>query len=592
MPKMSHKNYIEKVMNLLPTHVYWKDKNFIYLGCNDKQAETLGLKNPEEIVGKTDYDLAWTKSADEIRRIDKQVIDSGQPHVKEETVILPDGQQVTYLSTKKPIFDEKGYVVGIAGISVDITEKKQAEFELKRHLAEKSFALAIMVNELRNLFQVILLAKDEIKEAGLTNKQSDYLQQIENAISEHELMLACVSDYFKLEAGELDLGIETIDLLPMFKRVIESQYEKVASSSHVDFEIILEAQEQMSKVAVDYERFKNILYLNLKIFIDSVREGVIQVSYKIDNENLLISFVGHDQADFYQIVEKFKMNRDYKNLHNNRLLDYLYSKTCIEKMQGQYEISKIDDNTSKIAIALPIKEKNQIVPSASQIAFKALTVLGLFQDEVSAKYYSKFFDHLEIISNCQQLDLSKYKLYLIENDFFLKNREIFRSYFESNADKVFFIILKDRKPIIESLPKNVIMLNPPVFQENLIQAYFNPVATRKVMLVEDNAIARYVTCQTLESLNYEVILATSGEEAIKKFNDSFDFVLMDIGLPGMSGIEAAGKIKTQYPRVKLIAFTALSMSEDFDQISDAGYFDKIICKPVSKKDLARYLEEI
>lgn len=52
---------LEEIIAVLPGRVYWKDKNGVYLGCNDKQAESLGLKRGYEIVGKTDFEITWPK---------------------------------------------------------------------------------------------------------------------------------------------------------------------------------------------------------------------------------------------------------------------------------------------------------------------------------------------------------------------------------------------------------------------------------------------------------------------------------------------------------------------------------------------------
>ena len=63
MPKYTSQELVDlpffkKIIDLLPGHIYWKDLQFRYLGCNSQQAMSLGLRTPQEIVGKTDYDLS------------------------------------------------------------------------------------------------------------------------------------------------------------------------------------------------------------------------------------------------------------------------------------------------------------------------------------------------------------------------------------------------------------------------------------------------------------------------------------------------------------------------------------------------------
>ena len=54
---------LKKVINSIPGHVYWKDINGKYLGCNKQQAKALCLESPSDIIGKTDHDLAWSADA-------------------------------------------------------------------------------------------------------------------------------------------------------------------------------------------------------------------------------------------------------------------------------------------------------------------------------------------------------------------------------------------------------------------------------------------------------------------------------------------------------------------------------------------------
>ncbi len=84
---------LEKIISLLPGHIYWKDMNGVYLGCNYYQAKSLGFESIAEIIGKTDYELPWREQADELVRIDKKIIATKQAIKTEEFVVLPDGKK-------------------------------------------------------------------------------------------------------------------------------------------------------------------------------------------------------------------------------------------------------------------------------------------------------------------------------------------------------------------------------------------------------------------------------------------------------------------------------------------------------------------
>ena len=124
---------LELVMNTIPEFIFWKDRNSIYQGCNKNFAKAAGVESPKDIVGKTDYDLAWKKEeADFFRECDEQVMSSG---IAEYHIIEPqqqsDGKQAWLDTNKIPLFDETGKVIGILGTYQDISERKQAEEDLK-----------------------------------------------------------------------------------------------------------------------------------------------------------------------------------------------------------------------------------------------------------------------------------------------------------------------------------------------------------------------------------------------------------------------------------------------------------------------------
>ena len=53
--------FIDELVNQLPAAIFWKDKNSVFLGCNQYFASLAGLTSPKEIIGKTDYNLPWGK---------------------------------------------------------------------------------------------------------------------------------------------------------------------------------------------------------------------------------------------------------------------------------------------------------------------------------------------------------------------------------------------------------------------------------------------------------------------------------------------------------------------------------------------------
>ena len=126
------RDLFNQVLSNVPASIFWKDRNSVFLGVNDKFAHDAGFQRPEEVIGKSDYDLAWTKEeADFYRECDRRVMVSRQPMLDiEEPQQQAGGKKVTLLTNKVPLLDKSGQVYGMLGIYMDITGRKQAETAL------------------------------------------------------------------------------------------------------------------------------------------------------------------------------------------------------------------------------------------------------------------------------------------------------------------------------------------------------------------------------------------------------------------------------------------------------------------------------
>jgi PAS domain S-box-containing protein len=131
---------ISSLLDSIPDIIFFKDKNGVYLGCNPPFAEFVG-RSRGEIVGKTDYDLFDKEIADFFRKHDKSMLEVDKSQKNEEWITYPDGRKILIDTLKTPYRDQTGNVIGILGISRDITERKQQEEKLREN--EERFNLAI-----------------------------------------------------------------------------------------------------------------------------------------------------------------------------------------------------------------------------------------------------------------------------------------------------------------------------------------------------------------------------------------------------------------------------------------------------------------
>jgi len=127
MKKDIELKYLKQVLMLIPGNVYWKDREGRYLGCNYQQLQVANVKLLEEIIGKTDAELYPRDIATHIINTDKEIIENRLDSTLEEIGVDSEGREIVYLTKKSPLYDEFGQVVGLVGIGVDITKKKQEE---------------------------------------------------------------------------------------------------------------------------------------------------------------------------------------------------------------------------------------------------------------------------------------------------------------------------------------------------------------------------------------------------------------------------------------------------------------------------------
>jgi PAS domain S-box-containing protein len=128
----SSQQITEGIINAIPVRVFWKDKNLVYLGCNEIFARDAGFAGSKDIIGKDDYQMGWRDRAESYRSDDRQVVESGCSNLLiEELLTTPEGKTITILTNKLPLRSSTGEISGLLGTYMDITERKLAENVLR-----------------------------------------------------------------------------------------------------------------------------------------------------------------------------------------------------------------------------------------------------------------------------------------------------------------------------------------------------------------------------------------------------------------------------------------------------------------------------
>src|SRR5579859_5068630 len=231
---LEHERYLlHTLMDNLPDYIYFKDRQSRFLRANRALLKRFGLHDAKEAIGKADSDFFTEEHADQSHQDEQQVMRTSQAINKEEKETWPDGRVTWALSTKLPLRDDRGDIIGTFGISRDISDLKRAEeaLRLAKDAAEqashtKSHFLASMSHELRTpLNSVIGFANILLKnKAGnLSPAELNFLDRIQ-ANGKHLLALINqILDLSKIEAGKVELHVDPVDLDALVRETVAQQ---------------------------------------------------------------------------------------------------------------------------------------------------------------------------------------------------------------------------------------------------------------------------------------------------------------------------------------------------------------------------------
>jgi two-component system sensor histidine kinase/response regulator len=205
------------VVDNIPDSIFAKDSEGRYLLGNRALAKVHGFESPEQLLGKTGFDLFPKERAATLRATDLEVMGTTKSLMRgERSVVDAEGNVGWILMTKVPLTNQLNEIVGVVGINRDITQDKRAESELRqaKEAAEaanhaKSEFLANMSHEIRTPMNGIIGMTDLALGTQLNDEQREYLGMVKSSADSLLLLLNDILDFSKIEAGKLDF--ETID---------------------------------------------------------------------------------------------------------------------------------------------------------------------------------------------------------------------------------------------------------------------------------------------------------------------------------------------------------------------------------------------
>lgn len=363
---------LKNIVRNMPGHLYWKDEFGVYQGCNDRQAQSLGFKDGDQILGKTDFDLPWlSESAKQFIENDRRIMATCQSEIFEEKAVV-DSKPSIVLSHKSPLLDDKGDVRGVLGISLDISKQKETEtklkhmaFELERSNQIKSDFIQNMEHDIRTPFIGVYGIINILAEKEKNPQKKELLKAV--SLSAKELMDYCDSilEFSRIESETIPIAAKNFSLVTLIESVIGIE---VAAAKHKGIALSFICDEQLpSIVSGDPYRLKRILLNLLSNAIKFTENGFVKLSIFVEKQDettreIILKFIIEDtglgvpEDKKILIFEKFtKVIPSNRGLYKGLGLGLSIVKQFMEELGGDLHLKSELNTGSVFTILLPFR---------------------------------------------------------------------------------------------------------------------------------------------------------------------------------------------------------------------------------------------
>ncbi|HUE98811.1 MAG TPA: PAS domain S-box protein [Anaerolineales bacterium] len=308
---------LEMMLENMPDQIYFKDAQSRFIRNSRSQARALGLNDPAEAIGKSDFDFfphaqLYYEKEQEIIRSGKSMVD------EEERVVWPDGRETWVSTTKVPLPDQAGQIIGTFGISRDITERKRAEAELQKAKQEleaankelEAFSYSVS-HDLRSPLRSIdgfsqALLEDYADQ--LPAKGQDHLKRVRAATQRMGQLIDDLLNLSRVSRAIMKSG--PVDLSELAQG-IAGELQRTQPERRVNFSITpnLKAHGDPNLLRVVLENLLN----NAWKFTSKLEQAEIEIGSKDENDET-IYFIRDNGAGF-DMAYVDKLFRAFQRLH-------------------------------------------------------------------------------------------------------------------------------------------------------------------------------------------------------------------------------------------------------------------------------------
>lgn len=287
---------LKAAIDAVPYRIFWKDLDLTFRGANPAFTRDAEFNDAKELIGKSDFDMAWSKHAYAYRADDTEVINSRKPKLNIELAQTNSRGETTYLlSNKVPLLDEEGQVVGVLGAYDDITDRKLMELDLAhaKEMADsaskaKSEFLANMSHEIRTPLNGINGLINLCIEANANEELNDYLKKAKSSVVSLRTIINDILDISKIEANKL-----VLEHIPFKPHELTEQLlafvEPLVAEKGISFEQTLRFDPQLTLLG-DPTRFLQVLINLCSNAVKFTTKGKVQLEIEWEQRAKRLNF--------------------------------------------------------------------------------------------------------------------------------------------------------------------------------------------------------------------------------------------------------------------------------------------------------------
>jgi len=606
-----------------------------------------------DVLERPFWEAPWWRLSPAVQNRLRQAIQqaaAGKLVRYEEDVVGKDDRIVTIDFSLKPLRDETGKITLLIPEGRDISDRKQAEEQLRQSNERMSLAnaelaraarlkdefMANMSHELRTPLNAILGLSEALLEevfGTLTDRQRKSLKTIESS-GKHLLdLINDILDLSKIESGRMELQSARASVTEMCDSCITFVKQLAHQKS---LQLSADFPKGIGDIEVDERRIRQALINLLSNAIKFTPEGGqvrLEVIADVDHETIEFSVVdtgiGIAPEHFDCLFKPFiQLDSSLSRRYSGTGLGLALVRRIAELHGGSVALASEVGKGSRFTISLPWRKPDQAKLTQMPLSeLQSLTAKQAFVVEDStpaasqiARYLSELAISVTVHPHGEGAfeQVLQRKPDLVILDLLLPHLSGWdvltqlKSHPATQTIPVLVVSVMDEhqrateqgaagylvKPItrqqFQSVIRNIVSNSPKVESDRPTASPQSTAPHRHVLLAEDNEANVATLLDYLEAQGYSLTLARNGLEAVEKAKtEKPDLILMDIQMPDMDGLEATQRIRAipELMTVPIIALTALAMPGDRERCLSAGAND-YLTKPVSLKKLKRAIEAL